>query len=128
MKIFPNVRKAKLCCHFKDLLLDLMPLNTWSSLEELELDQVNDDMLPHLKNLRSLKIYFSYARHENTWYNFCRNNRQLERLEFKDDGFFFNKIAIIAENLPNLKVLILETIWPESSHPYRVNVPDPEIR
>jgi hypothetical protein len=107
---FPNVRKAKL--DFDDILgqLDLTSTNSWASLEEFELNFVTDTMLRQIKNLRSLKIDENHVESDISWNDFSQHNRRLERLEIKT-GIFLTHLAVIAENLPNLKVLILKTIW-----------------
>jgi hypothetical protein len=121
MKIFPNVRKAKLDFHLKRRYLfiilrepDLTPINSWASLKELEVFEAAGDMLSQIKNLRTLKIDNCQNCVDYSWYYFCQNNRQLERLEGNCDDFSFNNLQDIAYYLPNLKVLILKTILFES--------------
>jgi hypothetical protein len=120
VKIFPNVRKAKLDFNFSghfDFVaddeeeIDLMPINSWTSLKELELSQVKRDMLSQVKNIRSIKINDDCGIYSSSWKNFCQNNPQLEHLDFNCEGFSFLSFRAIAENMPNLKVLILQTIW-----------------
>jgi hypothetical protein len=128
VKIFPNVRKATLDFSFPENRYqqepDLTPINFWASLKELELSQATDNTLRQIKNLRSLKIDKNYDHYDESWNCFCQNNRQMERLEIGNEGYYFNKIAVIAEHLSNLKILILKSVW----FPRCKNEPKPEIR
>jgi hypothetical protein len=127
VKIFPNVRKAKI--DFDDYLTpDMTPLNSWTSLQELELTYVHVNMLPQIKNLRSLKINKCCDASDSDWNCFCQKNRQLERLEFDSDIFIYKHFVFVAEHLPNLKVLITKTIWPKKLDPYRRNDNEPFIK
>jgi hypothetical protein len=112
MKMFPNVRKAKLEFVFPhgQITPDLAPIKSWTSLKELELNHVIDNTLRQIKNLRSLKIYKFCDTSAGSWTDFCQNNRQLERLEIIEDEFCFKNLKVVAAHLPNLKVLSLETI------------------
>ncbi len=118
MKMFPNVRKAKL--DFDDSLgpPDLTLLNSWASLVELELTYVHANMLSQIKNLRTLKINKCCGASDSDWNDFCQKNRQLERLEF---DFIYKHFVFVAKHLPNLKVLITKTFWPKKIDPYRQN-------
>jgi hypothetical protein len=121
MKMFPNVRKAKL--DFDDSLgpPNLTLLNSWTSLEDLELTYVHANMLPQIKNLRSLKFNKCCDASDSDWNDFCQKNRQLERLEFECSDFIYKHFVFVAKHLPNLKVLITKTIWPKKIDPYRQN-------
>jgi hypothetical protein len=111
MKIFPNVRKAKLgfqLSEYNFFILrepDLTPINSWASLAELELNHVTDNMLRQIKNRQKscgiLQLLDCFG----------QNNLQFERLEINSGNFYYNKIPIVVETLPNLKALLLKTIW-----------------
>jgi hypothetical protein len=87
------------------------PINSWASLRELELNVATSNMLPQIKNLRSLKINKIRGIDDNDLHKFCLNNRELEQLDLNYEGLPFSQFEVIAEHLSNLKVLILKTIW-----------------
>jgi hypothetical protein len=123
MKIFPNVRKASVFFVGKrtrnensgeyvvDPHADLTPLNSWSLLEELEVQDFNIRMLYqiNMKTLRSFKIDYDYDNEPEPWHYFCLNHPQLERFEV--GGCMFKSLPTVVENLPNLKSLILSTLY-----------------
>jgi hypothetical protein len=111
MKMFPNVRKANLYFDFlnSQSTPDLTPINSWTSLKELELNQATGYMLSQIKNLRSFKVYKIHVTADSYFHEFCQNNPQLEQLNLNCERCF-SQLEVIAAHLPNLKVLMLQTI------------------
>jgi hypothetical protein len=115
VKIFPSVYKAVLAFDFPrdieaTLEPDLTPTNSWASLEELKLNRITDNMLRQVRNLRGLKVGGCRVESDSSWYYFAQNNREFELLVVNSQNF--KCLEVIADNLPNLRVLFLKTIWP----------------
>jgi hypothetical protein len=90
----------------------LTPINSWTSLKELELNQATSYLLSQIKNLRSLKINkIDSIDNNNELFEFCLKNPDLERFMMSCDQLRFKNLKVIAENMPNLQVLILKMIW-----------------
>jgi hypothetical protein len=108
IKVFPNVRKATLHFYYSDLTT----LNSWTLLEELELPILEEEIFYQIrvKTLICFKFKIDYKVEPVSLRHFCSNHPQLERMEV--DGFNFEHLAVVVENLPNLKSLICKTIDP----------------
>jgi hypothetical protein len=107
VEIFPNIRKANFGSYIGK---DLSPINSWTLLEELEVQNFHYEMLRQIKvkTLRCFKIDRDVNFKPKYWRHFCLNNPQLERFEMKKYGF--KHLQVIVKKLPNLKTLILNTV------------------